>query len=146
MWNKKKLEETGVELERSPKKNIWCNLHSKQLHLWCHHKIQQNSYTFIYTTQLSFTSSTMQSVKQNRILLTAIFQREKSCPYSFCLAMKLGCISAKTGTFRITGTGVHRIPCQSMECHYVTLTLVCGWVQQRSLCPFPTGIIIHTNL
>jgi hypothetical protein len=42
----------------------------------------------------------MHTVKQQKNLLTGIFQREKLIPHSFSLAMTLGCISVDT-TFRI---------------------------------------------
>jgi hypothetical protein len=44
----------------------------------------------------------------------------------FCLAIKLGFISANKYTLPIKGTGLHKIPGWSTEYHYTTFRLVCG--------------------
>jgi hypothetical protein len=42
-----------------------------------------------------------------------------------CLVTKIGFISADT-SFKMTATGLQKIPCGSAQCHYMMIQLVCG--------------------
>jgi hypothetical protein len=53
-----------------------------------------------------------------------------------CLVTKIGFTSADT-YLKMTATGLQKVPCESTQCHYMTIQLVCGVLKSTTIVIVP---------